>query len=446
LELAGKNVVVAGLAASGLAVAAFLVDRGARVLAVDQKPLAEVKGVAEALEKLGVPFAPQSAEAFAGADAIVISPGVPADIEELQEARRRGIPVLGEVELAGWFLQGNTIGITGANGKTTTTALIGHILKEAGIPVQVGGNIGKPVTAMIATSRPDQWNVLELSSFQLETIERFRAHIGVCVNVTPDHLDRHHTFENYAAAKGRLFETQQADDFAVLNADDRTCTDFAVLTDATPVWFSFKRAGEPGMYADANQVYHDGRPFLAVAEIPLRGRHNVENVMAAAAATHLAGVPLEAIAAAVKSFPGVEHRIEFVRKLDGVDFYNDSKATNVDATQKAIDAFPGGLWIILGGKDKGSDYTVLREPLRQKAKAALLVGAAASKIKAHLGDAVRLIEAGTIAEAIRAAWREAAAGDTILLAPACASFDQFTGYEQRGRVFKELVRALESRG
>ncbi|HXN48415.1 MAG TPA: UDP-N-acetylmuramoyl-L-alanine--D-glutamate ligase [Bryobacteraceae bacterium] len=446
MELAGKNVVVAGLAASGLAVAEFLTARGARVVAVDVKPLAELKGVAETLERLGVPFAPQSAEAFAGADAIVISPGVPADIDELQQARRRGIPVLGEVELAGWFLEGNTIGITGANGKTTTTALAGHILEQAGVPVQVGGNIGKPVTAMVGSSRPDQWNVLELSSFQLETIKRFRAHIGVCVNVTPDHLDRHHTFENYAAAKGRLFETQQAGDFAVLNADDRTCTGYASRTRATPVWFSFVRAGEPGMYADARQVFYDGKPFLAVAEIPLRGRHNVENVMAAAAAAHLAGVSLEAIAAGVKSFPGVEHRIEFVRKLDGVDFYNDSKATNVDATQKAIDAFPGGLWIILGGKDKGSDYTVLREPLRQKAKAVLLVGAAAPKIKAHLGDAVRLIEAGTIAEAVRSAWREAAAGDTILLAPACASFDQFTGYEQRGRVFKELVRGLESRG
>jgi len=446
LELRAKNVVVAGLAASGLAVAEFLVSQGARVLAVDVKPLDQLKGVAAELERLGVPFALQSAEALAGADAIVISPGVPADIAELEQARRRGIPVLGEVELAGWFLKGNTIGITGANGKTTTTALIGHILKEAGIPVQVGGNIGTPVTAMIASSRPDRWNVLELSSFQLETIDRFRAHIGVCINVTPDHLDRHHTFENYARAKGRLFETQQPGDFAVLNADDQTCIGYASRTHATPVWFSFTRAGQPGVYADSKHVFWDGAPFLAAAEIPLRGRHNVENVMAAAAATHLAGVPLDAIAAAVKSFPGVEHRIEFVRTLDGVDFYNDSKATNVDATMKAIDAFPGGLWIILGGKDKGSDYTVLSEPLRRKAKAALLVGAAAAKIRAHLGNAVRLIDAGTIAEAVRAAWREAAAGDTILLAPACASFDQFTGYEQRGRVFKDLVRGLESRG
>ena len=446
MELAGKNVVVAGMAASGLAVAGFLRERGARVLAVDLKPLAELKGVAEALDRMGVPFAPQSDAAFAGADAIVISPGVPADIEELERARARGVPVVGEVELAGWFLQGNTIGITGANGKTTTTALTGHILKEAGIPVQVGGNIGTPVTAMIAGSRPEQWNVLELSSFQLETIDRFRAHIGVCVNVTPDHLDRHHTFENYARAKGRLFETQQAGDFAVLNADDSTCTGYAARTRATPLWFGFAPGRNRGLFANAEQVFYDDEPFLGVADIPLRGRHNVENVMAAAGAAHLAGVPLETIAAAVKSFPGVEHRIEFVRRLDGVDFYNDSKATNVDATQKAIDAFAGGLWIILGGKDKGSDYTVLREPLRAKAKAVLLVGAAAAKIRAHLGGSVRLIDAGTIAEAVGAAWREAAAGDTILLAPACASFDQFTGYEQRGRVFKELVRALESRG
>jgi UDP-N-acetylmuramoylalanine--D-glutamate ligase len=446
LEFEGKKVVVAGMAASGLAVASFLAGKGARVLAVDLKPAAELKEAAETLASLGVPFAPQSPEAFAGADAIVISPGVPADIQELEEAKRRGIPVLGEVELAGQFLQGKTIGITGANGKTTTTALTGHLLKQAGIAVQVGGNIGTPVTAMIAGSRPEQWNVLELSSFQLETIHRFRAHIGVCVNVTPDHLDRHHSFENYARAKGRLFETQEPGDFAVLNADDATCAGYAARTRATPVWFGFTQAGRPGMYADEKQVSFDGRPFLAVEEIPLRGRHNVENVMAAAAAAHLAGASLEAIASAVKSFPGVEHRIEFVRTLDGVDFYNDSKATNVDATMKAIDAFPGGLWIILGGKDKGSDYTVLREPLRKKAKAALLVGAAAQKIRAHLGDAVRLIDAGTIGEAVRAAWREAAPGDTILLAPACASFDQFTGYEQRGRVFKDLVRGLEPRG
>jgi UDP-N-acetylmuramoylalanine--D-glutamate ligase len=442
LELRDRKIVVAGMARSGLAVVEFLAARGARVRAVDAKPLDQLNETGAELQRLGVPFAIQSPEAFEGAELIVISPGVPADLPELEAARSRDVRVVGEVELAGQFLQGKTIGITGANGKTTTTALVGHILKKSGIPVQVGGNIGTPVTAMIAPSRPEQWNVLELSSFQLETIECFRAHIGVCLNVTPDHLDRHHTFENYANAKARLFETQRADDFAVLNADDPTTASYGRRTQAEVVWFSF-RPGCGRMVADDQAVSFDVKPFLAIADIPLRGRHNVENTMAAAGAARLAGVPLEAIAAAVKTFPGVEHRIEFVRKLGGVDYYNDSKATNVDATMKAIDAFPGGLWIILGGKDKGSDYTVLREPLRQKAKAALLIGAAAPKIKAHLGDAVRLVEAGTIDEAVRAAWKEAKPGDTVLLAPACASFDQFNGYEHRGRVFKELVRGLE---
>ena len=432
------------MAQSGLAVVEFLAGKGARVRAVDAKPLDQLKKMGGELQRLGVPFSVQAPGVLNGADLIVISPGVPADLADLDAARRSGVPVIGEVELAGYFLQGKTIGITGANGKTTTTALVGYILKESGIPAQVGGNIGKPVTSMVPSSRPDQWNVLELSSFQLETIECFRAHIGACMNVTPDHLDRHHTFENYANAKARLFETQQAGDFAVLNADDPTTASYRSRTKAHVLWFSF-RAGRGEIVADDRAINYKGRPFLNVSDIPLRGRHNVENTMAAAGAAHMAGAPLEAIAAAVRTFPGVEHRIEFVRKLGGVDFYNDSKATNVDATMKAIDAFGGGLWIILGGKDKGSDYTVLRDPLRAKAKAALLVGAAAAKIKGHLGDAVRLIDAGTINEAVRAAYREAVPGDTVLLAPACASFDQFDGYEHRGRVFKELVRSLQEK-
>ncbi len=444
MELKDQHVFVAGMAQSGLAVAEFLVGKGARVSAVDSKPLDQLKDVTAVLGRLGVSFAVQAPGVFDGADLIVVSPGVPADLEELEAARRRGVHVIGEVELAGAFLQGRTIGITGANGKTTTTALIGHILQESGVPVQVGGNIGKAVTGMIASSRPEQWNVLELSSFQLETIDSFRADIGTCLNVTPDHLDRHHTFENYANAKARLFETQQKGDFAVLNADEPTTASFSRRTRAEVVWFSFEDR-KSRIFADAGDVYYEGKPFLKIADIPLRGRHNVENTMAAAGAAHMAGVPLEAIAAAVRTFPGVEHRIEFVRKLAGVDFYNDSKATNVDATMKAIDAFPGGLWIILGGKDKGSDYTVLRDPLRQKARAALLIGAAAAKIKSHLGDAVPLIDAGTLEEAVRAAYRQAQPGDTILLAPACASFDQFTGYEQRGRVFKDLVRSLQEK-
>ena len=443
MRFEGLKTAVVGMAQSGIAATEFLAARGARVRAIDARPLAELKDAAEALRRAGAEFCLQSPAAFEGVELIVVSPGVPYDLPELEQARRRGIPVLGEVELAAKFLHGENIGITGSNGKTTTTSLAGHILRESGVPVQVGGNIGKPVTAMVASSRPGQWNVIELSSFQLETIVHFRAHISVCVNVTPDHLDRHGSFDNYTNAKARLFETQDPNDFAVLNADDPTCEAFAERTCAKPVMFSTKRPLETGLYADAGRVFLDGEPFLAIEDIPLRGRHNVENVLAASAAAYLAGVPAKAIAAAVKTFPGVEHRLEFVRNLSGVDFYNDSKATNVDATMKAIDAFPGRLWIILGGKDKGSDYTVLREPLAAKAHAALLIGKAAPKIASHLGDAVRLIDAGTLAEAIRLAYAEATPGDTVLLAPACASFDQFDNFEHRGRVFKSLVASLE---
>jgi UDP-N-acetylmuramoylalanine--D-glutamate ligase len=445
LEFAGKKIAVAGMAQSGLAVVEFLLAQGARVRAIDCKPLAELKQTGRTLERLGVPFELQSPAAFEGVEAIVISPGVPADLPELEAARGRGVPVLGEVELASGYLKGPVIGITGANGKTTTTAMVGHILRASGIPAQVGGNIGAAVTGMIAASRPEQCNVLELSSFQLETIAGFRAHIAVCLNVTPDHLDRHHTFENYANAKARLFETQTAEDYAVLNADDASCAEYGRRTRARTLWFSTTHALSPGLYADQARLYFDGAPFLEIAGIPLRGRHNVENTLAAAAAAHLAGASLGAIAKAVGTFPGVEHRIEFVRRLGGVDFYNDSKATNVDATLKSIAAFSGRLWIILGGKDKGSDYTVLREPLGRSARAALLIGAAAPKIAAQLGDSVRLIHAGTMQAAVCAAYSEAQPGDTVLLAPACASFDQFDSYEHRGRVFKALVAALEER-
>jgi len=286
--------------------------------------------------------------------------------------------------------------------------------------------------------------VLELSSFQLETIRDFRAHIAVCLNVTPDHLDRHHTLENYAAAKGRLFETQQPDDFAVLNADDSYCVGYSAITSGRPLWFSSTRAITPGVWLENKQLWFDGEPLMPAAEIPIRGRHNVENTMAAAAAARLAGAGLAAIASAVRSFRAVEHRLEFVRNVRGVDFYNDSKATNVDATLKALDAFEGGLWVILGGKDKGSDYTVLSDSLRKKARSVLLIGAAAPKIAGQLGATVPQVHSGTLQTAVSQAYAQASAGDTVLLAPACASFDQFDNYEHRGRVFKQIVEELEA--
>ena len=441
MNLRGKKALVVGMKRSGVASAKLLLREGAHVRATDLKPLADLTEAAA----LGIPFAQQTSEVFQDCDLIVLSPDVPADLAPLEEARRRGVPVLGEVELAARFLKGRTIGVTGSNGKTTTTSLIGHILRESGVPVQVGGNIGVPVTAMIETSREDGWNVLELSSFQLETIAEFHAHIALALNVTQNHLDRHHTFENYAAAKRRLFETQRPGDFAILNADDPVCVSYAQHTAATAQWFSGRRKVEPGAHLCAGKLVLDGKLLMTDTEIPIRGRHNVENVLAASIAAARAGLPHASIAAAVRTFRAVEHRLEFVRNLDGIDFYNDSKATSVDATLKALEAFPGGLWVILGGKDKGLDYGVLRDPLAAKARAALLIGAAAAKIADQIKGAVPLVDSGTLDAAIAYAWAHAAPGDTVLLAPACASFDQFQSFEHRGETFKNIVNRLSPR-
>jgi UDP-N-acetylmuramoylalanine--D-glutamate ligase len=418
---------------SGAAAVRLLRQKGALVRAVDEKPKGEIEGVmVEA----------QTEASFRDAELVVISPGVPADLDLFAAVRARGVPVIGELELAAPYLEGPNIGITGTNGKTTTTALTGHILSESGIACQVGGNIGTAPAKMVETSRTGQWNVLELSSFQLETTETFRPHIAACLNLTPDHLDRHYRLENYAEMKARLFVHQRDSDFAVLNADDAVCRGYAYRGASKPTWFSSTQTVSPGACVCGGRIMLDGEALMSTAEVPLRGMHNVENTMAAAAIARLAGASHAQIREAVMSFPGVEHRLEFVRELNGVAWYNDSKATNVDATLKAIDAFPGGLWIILGGKDKNSDYTLLAASLKAKAHAALLIGAAASKIREQLDGSIPLIDCATIDAAVKAAFDRARAGDTVLLAPACASFDQFENYEHRGREFKRLVREL----
>ena len=443
MELKDARVLVVGMAKSGLAAAGLLAGRGARVSACDLRPAEELPEAAAELAARGVPFFRQTPELFEGQDLIVISPGVPADLAELERARSAGVPVVGELELASWFLQGETIGITGSNGKTTTTAMTGHILRQCGIPCQVGGNIGTPPTSLVASSRPGVWNVLELSSFQLETIRSFRPRVAVVTNITPDHLDRHRTFEAYRAAKARILENQTAEDCAVLNASDPECVGFGALARGRVFWFSQDKPVSPGVWFDGQSIRAGDQLILDARHFPLKGRHNIENAMAAAAASLLAGARPEAIGAALASFPGVEHRLEFVRTVRGVSYYNDSKATNVDATLKAVDAFDGGLWVILGGKDKNSDYRPLRRPLRSKARAALLIGKAAPIIAAHLEGAVPLLPCGDLATAVRTAYQSAAAGDVVLLAPACASFDQFQSFEHRGRAFKALVMDLE---
>jgi UDP-N-acetylmuramoylalanine--D-glutamate ligase len=385
----------------------------------------------------GIEFVGQAEADLTGIDFLVTSPGVPQSNELIRGAFRLGLPVLGELELAYRFLSGPVIGITGSNGKTTTTALTGHILKVAGVAAQVGGNIGLPVTELIAVSRPGQWNVLELSSFQLETVSEFHAQIAAVLNVTPNHLDRHGDFATYARTKGRIFGNQSETDHAVLNAGNETSAAYANVTVARKQFFGGAETQVVG-----GEIILEGERLMSAAEAPLPGRHNLENIMAAALMSRLAGAGLEAIAEGVRSFAGVPHRLEFVREIQGVRYYNDSKATSVDATLKALEALNGPLWVILGGVDKGGSYLPLESELRAKAKTVLLIGKATPIIAAELGGRVNVVECGDLETALARASSEAVAGDSVLLAPACASYDQFTSFEHRGDRFKSLVKEL----
>jgi UDP-N-acetylmuramoylalanine--D-glutamate ligase len=448
VELRGKKVLVVGLARTGVATALFCAARGANVTATDTRNENEIGEAIGSLKKTGVrlELGGHHESTFTEQDLIVPSPGVPADAPLLLTARAKGATIWSEVELAGRFLSGRLIGITGSNGKTTTTSLIEHILRNAGFSTLLAGNIGTPLIARVEESTDKTIAVVELSSFQLELIFMFRPDISVFLNLTPDHLDRHHTMEAYGRAKARIFENQTASDSAVLNADDAATIALAPKNPQL-FWFSRKKSLEQGAFVRNGGIVfrRDGKDevVLKVSDIPLAGGHNVENVLAAIAATRLAGAEPAAIAKGVRSFAGVEHRLEFVAEIGGVRYYNDSKATNVDATLKALDAFPGRILILLGGKDKGSDYTVLKKPLREKAVLALLIGAAADKIEKQIAGSVAIDRAGTMEHAVDTASHAARPGDVVLLAPACASFDQFQNYEHRGRVFKELVHQLE---
>jgi UDP-N-acetylmuramoylalanine--D-glutamate ligase len=447
VELDGKRLLVVGLARTGMVVSLFCAAYGARVTATDERPESALQDAVEKLRAAGasLELGAHRPETFVNQDLIIVSPGVPAKMPLLELARNRGIPVWSEIELAWRLMRGKLVAITGSNGKTTTTALVGHILQSAKIPVLIGGNIGTPLLAKVEASSDSTVTVAEVSSFQLETIEAFRPDVGVLLNLTPDHIDRHGSFEAYARAKQRLFENMLDRDAAVLNADDPEVARRGPAH-AQTFWFSRRKRLAAGAFVRGDEILfrREGTESVLMRrrDIPLRGEHNLENVLAASAAAILAGAPPDAIAAAVRTFPGVEHRLEYVAEIRGVAFYNDSKATNVDATLKAIDAFPGSLFVILGGTDKGSPYTPLREPLRAKAKLALVIGAAADKIRHELDGAVAIERAGTLDRAVTIAFERATPGDTVLLAPACSSFDQFDNFEHRGRAFKEIVARL----
>ena len=449
--LSGKKVLIIGAARSGIGAARFLLAEGAIVALTDQKPIEKWSPEALALKESGVGLLPGEPPSWLldQLDLVVVSPGVPANIIPIRYAERAGAEVIGEVELASRFLKGRIVAITGSNGKTTTTSLIGELLRDAGLQVQVGGNIGKALISMIESSRDDGWTVAEVSSFQLETIKTFHPSIALVLNVTPNHMDRYETFNDYAAAKHRIFMNQTTDDVAVLNADDPTVSSWASGLRAKVLSFSVRKELDNGVFLRGRElVYRQGgrdQVLLRVSEMKLRGLHNVENVAAAFAAGIAAGAGIESMNATAKRFDPVEHRLEFVAEIEGVKFYNDSKATSVDATLKALEAFaeePGKVVLILGGRGKKAPYAPLEQLVRDKVRKLVLIGEDAETIVNELGELAPFERASDMKDAVSRSFNAAEKGDVVLLAPACASFDMFDSFEHRGRVFKHEVSRL----
>jgi UDP-N-acetylmuramoylalanine--D-glutamate ligase len=441
----GKRVTVAGAARSGLAAAELLAVRGAHVTLSDTR--AELPE-GDRLRQLGVELelGGHRTDTFAGADLVVVSPGVPVEQPAVVAARDHGVPVIAEIELASRWLQGRMIAITGTKGKSTTTALTGRILAAAGFKVTIGGNIGAPLSAQVVDSTPDTLHVVEASSFQLETIDRFHPWIAVMLNFSPDHLDRHPTIAAYAGAKARIFENQEPADWAVINADDEPALELARRGRASRRYFGRRTVITDGV-AIENEWIVERRPDTTTRLVPLGavhllGPHLVTDVMAAAAVGTIAGAAPAAITAAVDGFHGLEHAMEPVGAVGGVRFVNDSKATNVESALRSIESFDRGLVVIIGGRFKGGDLQLLRQPLSLRARAVVAIGEARPLVREALAGAVEVHAAGSLAEAVATAYALARPAGVVLLAPACASFDMFESYAERGRQFKEEVNRL----
>jgi UDP-N-acetylmuramoylalanine--D-glutamate ligase len=453
LEIAGRKALVVGAARSGIASARFLAQRGATVALNDRKPLGEWSPEALALKTEGIGLVEGDPPSWLldQVDLVVISPGVPTKAIPIRYADRRGAEVIGEVELASRFLRGRIVAITGTNGKTTTTSLVGEMLKDAGLNVQVGGNIGTALISMIDSSREDGWNVVELSSFQLETIVDFHPTVAAVLNVTPNHMDRYETLMDYASAKHRIFRNQTAGDVAILNADDEIVSTWVNGLRAHVVQFSVHREMEEGLFLSGGDLVSrtkDGeRILMSRDEMQLRGTHNVENVLAAMAVGLACGASPDSLRETVRRFRPVEHRLEEVAEIHGVRFFNDSKATSVDATMKALEAFAndaGKVVLILGGRGKHAPYSPLTDLIKAKVRKLILIGEDANTIEAELGSAAPFERAEDMRDAVAKSFAAAEAGDVVLLAPACASFDMFESFEHRGKVFKEEVLGLRS--
>jgi UDP-N-acetylmuramoylalanine--D-glutamate ligase len=453
LEIAGRKALIIGAARSGIASARFLVQRGATVALNDRKPLAEWPVAATALKAEGVGLVEGDPPSWLldQIDLVIVSPGVPSKAIPIRYADRRGAEVIGEIELASRFMRGRVVAITGSNGKTTTTTLIGEMLRDAQINVQVGGNIGNALISMVESSRDDGWTVAEVSSFQLETIVNFHPSVAAVLNVTPNHMDRYESFNDYAAAKHRVFANQLAGDMAILNADDEIVSSWATGLRAHIVQFSTRRELDEGLFLRGRDLVsrtRDGeRVLLTRDEMKLRGTHNVENVLAAMAAGLACGAAPESLRETVRRFAPVEHRLEEVAEIKGVRFYNDSKATSVDATLKALEAFAGEagkIILILGGRGKQAPYSPLVQLIGERVRKMILLGEDAATIEREIGSAAPFENVSDMHEAVERAFAAAAAGDVVLLAPACASFDMFSSFEERGTVFKDEVQDLKN--
>ena len=444
MELKDKNVLVIGLARTGRECARFLVGQGARVTVSDRRPDGELKDELKSLAGLPIRYFLGAEERhwLSAIDCIIPSPGVPADNALISEAAARRIPVLSEIELAYRFFRAPLVAVTGTNGKSTTTTLIGEMVKAGGRKAFIGGNLGTPFIG--ALSGRWDWGVLEISSFQLEWIEHFRPRVAVLLNVTEDHLDRYATFDDYRRAKERIFAAQSESDFAVLNREDPRVWTLKQKLQARVVSFGFAEVRD-GIYATADRiVWRDGgrEESFPLARVKIQGVHNVENMMAAVAAARLAGIAREPIQQSLENFPGLEHRLEFVREKDGVSYYNDSKGTNVGAVVKSLAGFAAPVILIAGGIDKGGDYGPLEEGIKRTVRRLVLFGAAKNVIARALGHLTETVIVENLAEAVRDAAAAARAGDIVLLSPACSSFDQFRNYAERGASFKQLVQGL----
>lgn len=447
----GLRYSVLGGARSGLAVARLLAERGAHVFLSDSAPREKMSRTAAALDAIGVPYEfGVNSRRVLDADTVVVSPGVPSDAALVREAIARGIAVVSELEVASWFCPSPVVAITGTNGKTTTTVLTGRMLSDARMSPVVAGNVGTAFSEVVGGMTGSDIAVLEVSSFQLDFIRSFRPKVAVLLNITPDHMDRYqHRFENYIASKEKIFMNQRTGDLLIYNDDDDV-TRSAVLGNVPPgvepIPFSVRRPLERGAFLRDGVLTVSAGPsheeIVRADAISIRGEHNLANAMAASLAALRLGVPRASVRATLRNFPGVEHRLEFVRELDGIMYINDSKATNVDSVWYALRSFERPLVVLLGGRDKGNDYARLRDPVREHVRAIVAIGESAGRVHEAFGSLVPVRSAPTMSDAVAAARQMAQAGDIVILSPACASFDWFENYEHRGRVFKEAVMSL----